>query len=47
MLDSDQIILINKELTGEGLLLNKNMLESALSSYFYYDTIEEQISSIL
>ena len=47
MLDVKDIVAINKEVTGEGILLNEGMLHSALSSYHYYTNIELQICSIV
>lgn len=46
MLDSSDIKEINTIITGHGDVLNDSMLESALSSYHYYETTEEQICSI-
>ena len=46
MINSKDVIEINKEITGSDSILNLNMLESAISSYGYYESIEEQIASI-
>jgi death-on-curing protein len=46
MLDTQDIKDINKIVTGHGDVLNETMLESALSSFHYYETEEEQVCSI-
>lgn len=47
MLDTKTIIKLNKMVDGPGLLLNPSLLDSALSSWHYYESIEDQISSIV
>lgn len=47
MISIDAIIEYNKLLTGHGDVLNKNLLESAFSSWHYFETPEEQISSVV
>ena len=46
MITTDDITKINYDITQDGRVLSHNMIESALSAYRYYDTIEEQIVSI-
>ena len=46
MLSSKTIKIINKEVTGDGIVLSVGMIDSCLSSYMYYEDITEQISSI-
>ena len=47
MIQIDAIIETNKFLTGHGDVLNKSMLESAFSSWHYFETPEDQICSVL
>lgn len=47
MIDIDAIIIYNKELTGHGEVISKNLLESAFASWHYFETPEEQISSVI
>jgi death-on-curing protein len=46
MITTDIIKEFNKIITSDGLVLSEHLLESSLSSYHYYDTIEEQITSV-
>jgi death-on-curing protein len=45
MINSEYIIKVNSGLGYS--VLSKALVDSALSSYFYYDTIYEQIASIM
>lgn len=48
MITTEEIIAINEQVVGtKGTLLKKNELESVLASYYYYDTAECQICSIV
>ena len=48
MVKENWIIDINEKILGRNdTILNYNMISSSLSSYYYYDTIENQISSII
>lgn len=42
----EQIIEINKLLTGHGDILDENGLKSIYASYFYEDTLLKQIASV-
>lgn len=46
MIKKSTIIEINKLLNPNSYILNDN-IDSCLSSYFYYDTLKEQIASII
>lgn len=43
---SSDFIKMNKQVGESGELINKEMLESVLSSFFYYDDLVEQVASI-
>ena len=46
MLDAELIVEINREITGDGSLISPHLLESAISSFYYYQSKEEQICSV-
>lgn len=46
MVTKEELIEMNRIASGVGKVLKENELESCLSSYYYYDTVMEQIASI-
>ena len=46
MLDADQVIEINRIITGRSSLVSRPLLESALSSFHYYSSLEEQTCAV-
>jgi death-on-curing protein len=46
MIPISEVILTNKDITGDGKVLSPHLLESAFSSWHYYDTEELQAVSI-
>jgi death-on-curing family protein len=46
MLETADIVSINKNFTGHGTVRDENALGSTLSSYHYYASVEEQLCSI-
>lgn len=45
MMSRDTIKAINKAIAG-GKIISEAMIDSSLSSYHYYETLEEQIASV-
>lgn len=46
MLNVETLLLINKAVDGPGIVLNQSLLKSITSSYEYYNTLEEQGTSV-
>lgn len=46
MITSSDIAKINYDITNDGHVISQNMIDSALSSYHYYDDVKEQVVSI-